>query len=158
MAVFIGTFENKVDRKGRVSVPAQFRQALGAQTFNGIIAYCSTRHAAIEACGMDFMEKLQAGMSSSFEYMTEESDDLGTLLFADSHQLPYDGDGRVILPGELTDYAGITDKAAFVGFGRNFQIWQPAALTQFKADVRERAKAKRLSIPIGPESGRGGQA
>ena len=107
---------------------------------------------------MDFMEKLQEGMSSSFDYMTEESDDLGTLLFADSHQLAYDGDGRVILPAELTDYAGITDKAAFVGFGRNFQIWEPAALARFKADVRERAKAKRLSVPLGPETGRGGQA
>ncbi len=55
MAVFIGTFENKVDRKGRVSVPAQFRQTLAAQSFQGIVAFRSYRADAIEACGFDFM-------------------------------------------------------------------------------------------------------
>ncbi len=155
--MFIGTFENKVDRKGRVSVPAQFRQALGTQSFSGIIAYQSNRNPAIEACGMDFMEKLQDGLTGSYDYLTEDADDLGTLLFADSFQLPFDGDGRVILPPELTGHAGITERAAFVGFGRNFQIWEPAALTAFKRQVRERAKAKNLSVPLRPgtEPGKG---
>ncbi len=153
MAVFIGTFENKVDRKGRVSVPSQFRQTLGTQTFNGIIAYRSNRNPAIEACGMDFMETLQSGLTESYDYLSEEQEELGTLLFADSTQLAFDGDGRVILPPELTDYAAITDHAAFVGFGRNFQIWQPSALVGFKRQVRERAKGKKLSVPLGQGKG-----
>ena len=153
--MFIGTFENKVDRKGRVSVPAQFRQALGAQSFNGIVAFQSTRNQSIEACGMDFMETLQAGMSGSYEHLTEDADDLGMLLFADSFQLPYDGDGRVILPKELTEFAGITDKAAFAGFGQYFQIWEPAALGEFKRLVRERAAAKKLSVPLPQGNGSG---
>ncbi|MCH7957248.1 MAG: MraZ N-terminal domain containing protein [Proteobacteria bacterium] len=57
MAVFIGTFENKVDLKGRVSVPAQFRQTLAGQSFpnqsfQGIVVFRSYRAAAIEACGL----------------------------------------------------------------------------------------------------------
>lgn len=152
--MFIGTFENKVDRKGRVSVPAQFRQALGTQTFNGIIAYRSNRNPAIEACSMEFMENLQSGLSDSYDYLSEEQEELGTLLFADSSQLAFDGEGRVILPPELTDHAAITDRVAFVGFGRNFQIWQPAALVDFKRQVRERAKSKKLSVPLGQGKGR----
>ncbi|MCH7544649.1 MAG: MraZ N-terminal domain containing protein, partial [Proteobacteria bacterium] len=56
--LFLSTFINKVDRKGRVSVPAPFRASLAGQVFNGIVAFRSYRQAAIEGCGIDRMERL----------------------------------------------------------------------------------------------------
>ena len=50
MALFLDTFVNKLDRKGRVSVPAAYRQQLASQPFQGIIALPSFKHPAIH-CG-----------------------------------------------------------------------------------------------------------
>ena len=154
MAVFIGTFENKIDRKGRVSVPAPFRQTLAGQSFQGIVAFRSYRAAAIEACGIDFMERLNDSMTS-LDFFSDAQDDLAATIFADSQQLPFDGDGRVILPGQLAEHAGITERAAFVGKGPIFQIWHPAALERYKEEARARAKSQGLTLPLKPIDGGG---
>lgn len=152
MAVFIGTFENKVDRKGRVSVPAQFRQTLASQSFPGIIAFRSYRAAAIEACGIDFMERLNDSIAS-MDLFSDAHDDLAATIFADSMQLPFDGEGRIILPPRLAEHAGITDRAAFVGKGPVFQIWEPDALETYKDAARERARAQGLTLPLRSDGG-----
>ncbi len=152
MAVFIGTFENKVDRKGRVSVPAQFRQTLAGQTFQGIVAFRSYRVAAIEACGIDFMERLNDSVSS-MDLFSDAHDDLAATIFADSQQLPLDGDGRIILPSLLAEHAGITERAAFVGKGPIFQIWEPGALERHKEEARARARSQGLTLPLRPNQG-----
>jgi MraZ protein len=152
VAVFIGTFENKVDRKGRVSVPAQFRQTLASQSFPGIIAFRSYRAAAIEACGIDFMERLNDSISS-MDLFSDAHDDLAATIFADSMQLPFDGEGRIILPPRLAEHAGITDRAAFVGKGPVFQIWEPGALETYKDAARERARAQGLTLPLRGDGG-----
>ena len=154
MAVFIGTFENKIDRKGRVSVPAPFRLTLAGQSFQGIVAFRSYRAAAIEACGIDFMERLNDSMSA-LDFFSDAQDDLAATIFADSQQLPFDGDGRVMLPGQLAEHAGITERAAFVGKGPIFQIWQPAALVRYKEEARARAKSQGLTLPLKPSDGGG---
>ena len=154
MAVFIGTFENKIDRKGRVSVPAPFRQTLAGQSFQGIVAFRSYRAAAIEACGIDFMERLNDSMTS-LDFFSDAQDDLAATIFADSQQLPFDGDGRVILPDQLAEHAGITDRAAFVGKGPIFQIWHPTALERYKEEARARAKSQGLTLPLKPIDGGG---
>jgi MraZ protein len=154
VAVFIGTFENKVDRKGRVSVPAQFRQTLAGQSFQGIIAFRSYRATAVEACSIDFMERLNDSMST-MDLFSDAHDDLAATIFADSQQLPFDGDGRIILPAQLVAHAGITERAAFVGKGSIFQIWEPAALEVHKDEARARARSQGLTLPLRPNDGGG---
>jgi len=58
MALFVGTVVNKVDRKGRVSVPASFRSTLAGQSFGGIVPFPSFKQKALECCAIDFMEQL----------------------------------------------------------------------------------------------------
>ncbi len=154
VAVFIGTFENKVDRKGRVSVPAQFRQILAGQPFQGIVAFRSYRAAAVEACGIDFMERLNDGMAT-MDLFSDAHDDLAATIFADSQQLPFDGDGRIILPAQLVAHAGISERAAFVGKGPIFQIWEPAALEAHMDAARARARSQGLTLPLRPNDGGG---
>ena len=154
MPVFIGTFENKVDRKGRVSVPAPFRQAMAAQSFQGIIAFRSYRATAIEACGIDFMERLNDSVAE-MDLFSDAQDDLAATIFADSHQLAFDSEGRIMLPAEIAEHARITDRAAFVGKGPIFQIWQPHLLDTYKQEARARAKDKGLPLPLRREPGSG---
>lgn len=148
MALFVSTFSNKVDKKGRVSVPASFRAALASQTFQGIVIYPSFTTAAVEGCGMDFMEELAASASENFDLFSPEQDDLNTLIFSTSHQLAFDPEGRVVLPEEIIAHANITEQAAFVGMGRKFQIWEPEALKIHQAEARARALANRPQLSL----------
>ncbi len=149
MALFLSTFINKVDRKGRVSVPAPFRAAVSDQSFKGIVAFRSYRESTIEACAIDRMEQLSESVDA-LDLFSEEQDDLASTIFADAHQLPIDGDGRIILPGALIDHAGITDQAAFVGRGATFQIWNPDAFATHQAEARSRAGRRNATLRLAP--------
>ena len=155
MPTFIGTFENKIDSKGRVSVPATFRQALAGHAFNGIVAFSSCSAPAIEAAGMDFIEQLNDRIDT-YDLFSPEQEDLLTSIFAEAHQLAFDGQGRVMLPPDLMENAGISNRAAFVGKGKMFQIWEPNALKSYKSQARERARQQGLTVPSGKPAAPGG--
>ena len=151
MALFFDSHVHKIDRKGRVSVPAQFRAALLGQSFPGIIAFPSFRESyeAIEACGMDRMELLSASLDR-LDPFSDQRGDLAAVIFGAAVQLPFDGEGRILLPDHLRDHAGIGQQATFVGFGRTFQIWAPEAYAGFATAARQRAREARASLSLDP--------
>ena len=143
--MFLSTFVNKVDRKGRVSVPHPFRTSLVGQNFNGIIAFRSFKLPALEACGIDRMEELSQRIDALPEF-SEDRDALASIL-ADAQPLAFDGEGRVVLPEPLCRHAGITEGAAFVGLGRSFQIWEPQRFETHQDEMRERARRQGATLP-----------
>ena len=145
VALFLSTFVNKVDRKGRVSVPASFRAALTGQSFAGIIAFRSFKTAAIEASGIDRIEEMSARLDA-LDQFSEDNESLASI-FADAQQLAFDSEGRVVLPEDFAKHAGITESAAFVGLGRTFQIWEPEAHKRHQSEMRERAKRQGMTLP-----------
>ncbi|MQX36730.1 division/cell wall cluster transcriptional repressor MraZ [Roseospira navarrensis] len=146
MGLFLSTVTNKVDSKGRVSVPAAFRTALKDQEFQGVVLYPSFTDPCIEGCGMDFLDRLSASLQQQPTF-SPDLDEITELVFGSSQQLPYDQTGRIVLPREFMEHAGITDQAAFVGKGPTFQIWEPAAQMRKKQQLLERA---RKAPPRGP--------
>ncbi len=149
MALFLSTFVNKVDRKGRVSVPAPFRAALAGQVFNGIVAFRSYKQRTIEASGIDRMASLSESLDD-MELFSEAQDDLASTIFADAHRLPFDGEGRIVLSPVLAEHAGITDMAAFVGRGATFQIWEPEAFRAHQEQARTRARREGATLRLRP--------
>ncbi len=149
MALFISTFINKVDKKGRVSVPATFRAALAQQHFAGIFVYRSLTSNALEGCGSDHMDMLSESLAQ-LDPFSVEYDDLSTQIFGMSFQLPFDGEGRVILPQELLATVDITDSVAFVGKGRTFQLWEPEAFRLASEEARRRTLQNRPSLLLRP--------
>lgn len=147
MALFLSTFVNKIDKKGRVSVPATFRAALSGEAFQGIVAFRSYKHSAIEACNMERMQRL-CNSVDDLDFFSDAQDDLASTIFADSLQLPLDGDGRIILPQSLLDHAGITESAAFVGRGATFQIWMPESFQEFQDKARARVREKQTTLKL----------
>ncbi len=145
MALFTSTYVTKVDRKGRVSVPAPFRMALAGQSFAGIVVFPSFVHAALDGAGIDLLENLARSVDR-FDPFTDEHDAFATTIFGDSHRLPFDAEGRVVLPENLIAHAGITEHAAFLGRGGTFQVWEPEALSAYKAEALKRARAERAAL------------
>ncbi len=156
VALFLSTFVNKVDRKGRVSVPASFRNALVGQSFDGIVAFPSFVQPALEASGIDRIESLAAGIDQ-FDPFSEEYDAFANAILADSHQLAFGDDGRVVLPDGLREHANIADHAAFVGRGPTFQIWEPEAFRSVQEEARGRAREDRTALRLKSSSGEDGR-
>ncbi len=160
MALFLSTYVNKVDKKGRVSVPARYRAVLAKHNssdpdFNGVVVYMSLSHPAIEACGMDFMEGLSRGLDD-FNPFSDDHDDFADALMPAASELAFDREGRVMLPADLMAQAGIIDTVAFVGRGERFQLWEPEAFRRRQAEALSRARAKRgdLKRVRAPREGR----
>jgi MraZ protein len=145
VAVFLSTFINKLDRKGRISVPATFRAALQDSSYAGIVVFRAVKHPAIEAAAMDRMEELSRRIDQLAE-MSDERDALSALL-ADARQLPFDTEGRIMLPADLAKHAGIEGSAAFVGRGPTFQLWEPEALKRHQDEMRTRIRTLGLTLP-----------
>ena len=143
--LFLSTFVNKVDRKGRVSVPATFRAAVADQSFSGIVVFPSFKHEALDASGIKRMEEMSERLNSLDEF-SEEHENL-SMLFASSQPLPFDPEGRIVLPENLVNYAHITESAAFVGLGKSFQIWEPNRFADHQAMLRERARRQGTRLP-----------
>jgi len=145
MAVFLSTYVNKVDRKGRVSVPAEFRKVLAGQSFQGIVIFKSLQHQALEGCSSEHMEQLSESLET-LDLPPDEFELIEATIFGGSVQIPFDGEGRIILPQEMCEFAGIAEEAAFVGRRKTFQIWQPQRLTDYEQVAREKARSKDISL------------
>lgn len=139
MARFTGTYVNKVDKKGRVSVPAPFRatlEALGAPVVN---LKPSPDRQALDGVTEAYMDEVQRRLDAMDLY-SPEREALEIREFSETQQLQMDPEGRIILPRHMLDLAGITDSIAFMGMGSRFQIWEPEAL---KAHQQARLAASR---------------
>ncbi len=148
MALFLSTYTNKVDRKGRVSVPAPFRAALSTQAFQGVVLFRSNNHLCLEGFGQSAMEDLSDRLEH-FDLFSAEQDDMATAIFGDAVQLPFDGDGRIVLSADLIAFAKLDEQAAFVGLGRKFQVWSPAEFEARRAAARKSVQEKGLTLPKG---------
>ncbi len=147
MALFLSTFMNKLDKKGRVSVPASFRLVLSGQSFQGIVAFRSYKFPAIEGMGLDRMQRLSESVDQ-LDLFSETQEDLTTSIFADAQMLGFDGDGRIVLPQILLDHAKIAERVAFVGQGATFQIWNPEAFEAHQNEARKRVQEKQATLKL----------
>lgn len=146
MELFLSTFVNKVDRKGRVSVPATFRSTLATHRHpNQVVLIPSFKYEAIDGIGSDHLTEMMEGLNTLDQY-SDRRDDL-SLVFAESRSLQIDGEGRIVLPDEIKDHAHISDEVAFVGLGTMFQLWEPGRFNRHKAEARERSRSAAMTLP-----------
>jgi MraZ protein len=155
MDEFASRFDNKIDAKGRVSIPASFRAVLAKEGAEEIFCYPHLDRAALEAGGSRLVEKIK-GILEDFAIDSPERDEIATIYFGESERIKVDPDGRAVLPKRLRDHAGISDVAVFVGLGDKFQIWAPDAYEEFRTEARERARAHRREFGAGTRSLVGG--
>lgn len=139
------TVANKVDSKGRVSLPADYRAIVKAAE-SEIVCYRSLSSPCIEGCLEDLLDKLASEMEDSLDFFSETQDDLTNLIFGDAKRYPFDSTGRIMLSEKLLQHAQITNQAVFVGKGRKFQIWNPANWAKEEARIRAEVLKNRPSI------------
>ncbi len=152
----MGTHLNKLDAKGRVSIPAPFRTAIrgldGRETTR-LVVRPSHVHDCLEAWPEPMFKELEAPLQK-LDMFSQEYDDLAGVLYIDAHQVESDKEGRIGLPGDLGARAGLKDSVMFMGYGKFFMIWEPGLGEAFRQTLRERQKQKRITAPasVGPAS------
>ena len=136
--MFLSSFVNKIDKKGRVSVPATFRSHINTLGYNGFISYPSFNNSALEACTQDRIEKL-SNTIDSLNPFEEKRDYFATSVLSESENLQFDTEGRVSISQKLLNHAKIKNNVLFVGLGKTFQIWEPRKFDKFKTFARKKA-------------------
>ena len=147
MGLFLSCYENRLDTKGRISVPAAFRSSLNNENFAGVVLYRSFTHNCIEGLSMSRMEKI-ANATDKMGIFDGALDNISALVFADARPLQFDVTGRIVIPADLLKHANITGTALFVGRGNSFQIWNPDAFRATQSDALARLRTARPDLKI----------
>lgn len=162
MALLVGRHLNKIDKKGRVSIPKQFRDALiasvgaassGTSGFARVYVFPFFKYPALEGAGETFMNRLSQSLDDNLDLFSDDQEDLASITLESAHQLSFDSEGRVVLPGELCAHAEITSEALFVGRGSRFQIWSPELYEKHRGNAFARAREKGTTLNLGPARG-----
>lgn len=142
---FVSNFTNRLDAKGRVSIPASFRAVLARDGFDGLHIHPSLDLMALDAGGNALLGEIDAILASLPPY-SEDRDHLSTALLGVSERLKVDPEGRVQLTDSLVAYAGLSDQVSFVGLGSKFQIWEPRRFQAHLQSARLRLREVRRGL------------
>ncbi len=136
---FVSHYMLRLDAKGRVSVPAQFRAVLARDGFDGLYCHPALDRPALDAGGNALLAEIEALIAGFLPY-SDQREQFSLALYGTSETLNIDSEGRVVLTDAHKTHAGITDAVTFVGLGHKFRIWEPgrfrAELTEATAKVR----------------------
>lgn len=142
---FVSHFTNRLDAKGRVSIPAQFRGVLTRDGFDGLYVHPSLDAQALDCGGHALLREIDDLLQSVPPY-SEERDTFSTALLGASAVLKVDSEGRVILPEGLKTFAGIVAEVTFVGQGQKFQLWEPSRFRTHLEEARTRVREMRRRL------------
>ena len=143
--MFLSTYENKLDKKGRVSVPASYRSYLSNIGYNGIICYPSFNNLCIESWPQDRIEKISNAIDTLNPF-EEKKDYFATSILSESINLQFDSEGRIQITPKLLKHAKIKNSMLFVGQGKTFQIWEPILFEKFRANAKKKSNINRASL------------
>ena len=143
--MFLSIYENRLDKKVRVSVPASYRSHLSNLGYNGVVCYSSFNNQSIEAWPQDRIEKISNAIDALNPF-EEKKDYFATSILSESINLQFDSEGRISLTPKLLKHAKIKNSMLFVGQGKTFQIWEPAAFEKFRVQSRKKSNIHRSSL------------
>lgn len=140
MATFFGTAKNKVDAKGRVSLPARYRTAIARLGGQSVILAPAPDLSVLDGCDLGRIDDVVRALDDPDRYSAEQKA-RARLILARCEELAFEETGRMVLPRAFIDHAGIDGEATFVGIGSTFQIWSPAGYAAHEAELLKNAAA-----------------
>ncbi|PPR47227.1 MAG: Transcriptional regulator MraZ [Alphaproteobacteria bacterium MarineAlpha5_Bin9] len=145
MKLFLSTYVNKIDSKGRISLPSSFRNILSKENKKEIILFKSIKFAAIDGCSYERINTISERIDN-LDIFSEDQDDFSTSIFSEIVPTSLDKEGRFIIPNFLKKHANLKNEAAFIGQGNYFQIWHPKSALEKQKASRERIKANKKTL------------
>jgi MraZ protein len=150
---FLSSSLNRIDSKGRVSVPAHFRTVVQKRGFAELYALRALEIPAMDVGGPDLLDRYEERIALEDPFL-QTADDMSFFVHGDGAFLKIDQDGRITMTDFIREHTGITTDVAFVGRGLFFQMWEPERLKAHGAEVRRRLVAMRQQASAaGPKAG-----
>lgn len=120
--VFRGVNAINLDAKGRLAIPARYRQVLRDRCGGALVATIDTDEPCLLIYPLDEWELIQQKIEAlpSFHPMTRR---IQRLLIGHATDVELDGNGRILIPPLLRDYAGLEKRSILLGQGKKFELW-----------------------------------
>lgn len=144
---FLSSAVNRIDAKGRVSVPAHFRAIVQKRGYAELYALRALDTPSLDVGGPDLLDALEKRIGQEDPFL-QTADDMSLLFYGDGAFLKLDQDGRITVNDFIRDQTGISSEVAFVGRGHFFQIWEPARFARHAEEARARLRALRRSASM----------
>jgi MraZ protein len=129
--MFLGTFTPRLDEKGRLFLPAKFRDELAA----GLVITPGQERCLRVFPMAEFARVTQAAREAPTAL--RETRDFHRMAFGDAHDEVPDRQGRVTIPPPLREYAGLTRDCAVVGLNSYLEIWDEPTWVAYRNNQRE---------------------
>lgn len=139
---FLSSAVNRIDAKGRVSVPGAFRALAAKRGYHELYALRALEEPALDVGGMDLLDRYERQLEQANPFL-RTADDMSAYVHGEGTFLKLDGDGRITMSDFIREHTGISTEVGFLGRGQFFQIWEPERMRQHLADVRSRLTALR---------------
>lgn len=134
---FLSSAVNRIDAKGRVSVPGHFRSVVQQRGYSELYAIRQLEIPALDVGGLDLLDRYEQRIALEDPFV-QTADDMSFFVHGDGAFLKLDQDGRITVTDFIREHTGITTEVAFVGRGNFFQMWEPEKLRAYGAQVRAR--------------------
>lgn len=144
---FLSSAVNRIDAKGRVSVPAHFRAVVHSRGYAELYAIRQLDAPALDVGGLDLLDRYEQRIALEDPFL-QTADDMSFFVHGDGSFLKFDQEGRITVTDFIREHTGITTDVAFVGRGSFFQMWEPERLAAYGAQVRERlSRLRQGTVP-----------
>jgi MraZ protein len=147
---FLSSAVNRIDAKGRVSVPAHFRAVVQSRGYSELYAIRQLDVPALDVGGLDLLDRYEERIRLEDPFL-QTADDMSFFVHGDGAFLKLDQDGRITVTDFIREHTGISSEVAFVGRGNFFQIWEPGKFSAYGAEVRARLSRLRQGTKPGEQ-------
>ena len=136
MSRFLSNATNRIDAKGRVSVPSAFRSVLAQRNVQELYCFQDFVFPAISVGGPDLLERFERQIAAEDPF-SPDANEMSLLIHGGGIIMRLDAEGRLMVTDFIRDFTGISSEVTFVGRSDHFQLWQPKAFHEAQAAARE---------------------
>lgn len=133
---FTGSATHRVDAKGRVSLPAEFRKVLEAVGSSHVVILPRMNHPDAHTALSEMGYQNLLDQVEDMELSHEERQAMGLRFISDARQIPVDDAGRIVLSKDLRELIGVSGEVRFVGDASSFQLWEPGRYDAFAGGLQ----------------------
>jgi len=140
---FLSNATNRIDAKGRVSVPSLFRAVLARRDIRELYCFQDFVFPAISIGGLDLLDRFERQIVGEDSF-SPEANQMSLLIHGGGVFMKLDSEGRLMVTDFIRDFTGITTDVTFVGRADHFQLWAPQTFEAVQAAARTERRTRGL--------------
>ncbi|MDO9414572.1 division/cell wall cluster transcriptional repressor MraZ [Pararhizobium sp.] len=140
---FLSNATNRIDAKGRVSVPSVFRSVLATLDIRDLYCFQDFVFPAISVGGPELLDRFEKQIAGEDPF-SPAANQMSLLIHGGGVFMKLDQEGRLMVTDFIRDFTGITTDVTFVGRADHFQLWAPQAFEAMQASAREERRLRGL--------------